>query len=166
MRVAVVVIGFMLVAGCQAIDDVGVFRVVVDSGEDGCFDAAVSDLIETRDIVSRCPPYTILVGSYCVDERPALLEGGVQGSARAWAAAQAVCNGRSGRLCTEEEREGVCPKIDRNVYCAGPAATWEWSAVSCLQGHRRSPCCNVAGGFGECSNDVMEASYHCCFDLL
>lgn len=105
-------------------------------------------------------------GPVCVDERPAMLADGSQGSALSWTDALVVCTARGLRLCTEYERESACPAEgpDRDSYCSGPSATWEWSEAQVCSSttHRLSPCCTVAQGFGQCDDGWKQGSFRCC----
>jgi hypothetical protein len=132
------------------------------SGASGAADAAVD--------AGECGPFMFRSGSICIDKQPALLGDGSQGLAVSWADANTLCTARGARLCTEAEREGACPGGQEpsdggnQTFCSGPANTWEWSA-GCVGEHRRSPCCAVAQGFGECTVVAMEASYRCCMGV-
>lgn len=97
-------------------------------------------------------PLMFRANSYCIDRRPAT-------AAVSFEDASAACMARGGYLCSEIEREDACP-VAPSEFCEGPSSTWEWSEHVCAR--RRSPCCNVAAGFGECSSVEPVAGYHCC----
>ena len=113
-------------------------------------------------------------GSICIDKQPALHVDGSQGSAVSFTEAVTICEARGARLCTEAEREAACPNgqysqdpTGKEVYCSGPAATWEWSSsASCSDGRCLSPCCNSATNPCQCGQPVGQLqSYRCCRSL-
>jgi hypothetical protein len=143
----------------------------VDSGGE----AADASDASRSDASFACPSSMMQgAGAYCIDKQPALLANGEQGLDVSWSDANAICAGRGARLCTQEEREAACPggQVSSNspnqLFCNGPAATWEWSATACSgPGHCRTPCCNSV--LYPCVTDACDAvtaksSYHCCKD--
>lgn len=129
------------------------------------------DAVEASD---PCGPLMLLSGSVCVDKRPALHADGSQGSAVSFAEAEAICEGRGARLCTEAEREGACPEGQATMsggnaeFCSGPSNTWEWSSsTSCTDGRCKSPCCNSVTNPCHCSVPPTEAlGYRCCKSVV
>lgn len=133
-------------------------------GAIGAGGADAGDVTADAQFAPQCPLLMFLSGSTCIDEQPALLGDGTQGPAVDFQEAVAACAARGVRLCTESERENSCSDAGAN-FCAGPADTWEWSAGGCSStGERRSPCCTVSHGFGECDapSSGQLSSYRCC----
>ncbi len=121
-----------------------------------------------------CGPLMFKSGSVCIDKQPALHADGSQGAAVAWNEAVTICEARGARLCTEAEREAACPNgqysLDptaKEMYCGGPANTWEWSSsTSCADGRCKSPCCNSVTNPCHCSVPPTETlGYRCCKSL-
>jgi hypothetical protein len=143
------------------------------SGGLGGEDGAVVDAGVDAD-TGPCGPLMLLSGSVCVDKQPALHADGSQGAAVSWVEAVTICEGRGARLCTEAEREGACPNgqysLDptaKEMYCSGPANTWEWSSSTlCSDGRCKSPCCNSLTNPCQCSIPLTESlGFRCCKNL-
>lgn len=143
-------------------------------GGKGDADAASDGDADVMEVSDPCGPLMVLSGSVCVDERPALHGDGSQGAAVSWTEAVTICEARGARLCTEAEREAACPNgqysqdlTGKDVYCGGPANTWEWSSsTSCADGRCKSPCCNSVTNPCHCSVPPTDAlGYRCCKSL-
>ena len=152
-------------AGAASTGGGGAAGAVVDAGVD--VPADVED-------AGPCGPLMLLSGSVCIDKQPALHADGSQGAAVSWVEAMTICEARGARLCTEAEREGACPNgqysLDptaKEMYCSGPANTWEWSSsMSCSDGRCKSPCCNSLTNPCQCNIPPTESlSSRCCKNL-
>jgi hypothetical protein len=151
----------LLLSGCSLIVD-GKLYTGGDAGGDATAADAPPDAGDATPDADPCGPLMVRVGSYCVDQAPLLLPDGSQGAPVTYEDAVLVCAARGARLCTEAEREAACDVVEQPRYCSA-ADSWEWSADGCTAPERRrSPCCTVDQGFGECTAVVPTASYHCC----